>query len=84
MPSPLRVVQRLDALAGPFADVRLPGDRGAVHALTPTLNHFVLDRGDQVASDTEAFRLLRRRGRSRGEHVVDQGLRDEKREPRSD
>jgi uncharacterized protein YecE (DUF72 family) len=61
MPSPLSVVQRLNALAGPFAYVRLLGDREAVDALTPTLDHIALDRGDQVASDTEAIRLLSRR-----------------------
>jgi hypothetical protein len=32
-----------------------------VDALTPTLDHIVLDRGEQVADDAEAIRLLRRR-----------------------
>ncbi len=57
MPSPLSVVEKLDAVTGPFAYVRLLGDREAVDALTPKLDHIVIDRGDQVAADA---------GRSRG------------------
>jgi hypothetical protein len=37
MPTPHSVVERLDAVTGPFAYVRLLGDRAAVDALTPTL-----------------------------------------------
>jgi hypothetical protein len=39
---------------------RLPwlGDREAVDALTPKLDHIVIDRGDQVASDAEAIGAL--------------------------
>ena len=54
MPSPLSVVQRLDVVPGPLASVRLLGDREAVDALTPTLHHIVIDRGDQVAEDARA------------------------------
>jgi uncharacterized protein YecE (DUF72 family) len=61
MPSPLSVVERLDVVTGPFAYVRLLGDREAVDNLTPTLDHIVIDRGEQVADDAEAIRLLRRR-----------------------
>jgi hypothetical protein len=61
MPSPLSVVQRLDAVTGPFAYVRLLGDRETVDALTPTLDHIVIDRGEPVAADAEAIGLLRRR-----------------------
>jgi uncharacterized protein YecE (DUF72 family) len=61
MPSPLSLVQRLDVVTGPFAYVRLLGDRDAVDALTPTLDHVVIDRGDQVAEDAEAIRWLRGR-----------------------
>jgi uncharacterized protein YecE (DUF72 family) len=61
MPSPLSVVQRLDVVTGPFAYVRLLGDREAVDALTPTLDHIVIDRGEQVAADAEAIGLLRKR-----------------------
>jgi hypothetical protein len=58
MPSPLSGVQRLDAVTGPFAYVRLLGDREAVDALTWRLDHIVIDRGDQVAADAQAIRLL--------------------------
>jgi uncharacterized protein YecE (DUF72 family) len=61
MPSPLSVVQRLDTVTGPFAYLRLLGDREAVDALTPTLDHIVIDRGGQVADDAQAIRLLRQR-----------------------
>jgi hypothetical protein len=59
MPSPLSVVQRLDAVTGPFAYVRLLGDREAVDALTPTPDHVVIDRGGQVAAAAKAIWLLR-------------------------
>jgi uncharacterized protein YecE (DUF72 family) len=58
MPSPLSVVQRLDAVNGPFAYVRLLGDRPAFNALTPTLDHIAVDRGDQLKADAEAIKLL--------------------------
>jgi uncharacterized protein YecE (DUF72 family) len=61
MPSPLSLVRALDVVTGPFAYVRLLGDREAVDALTPTLDHVVIDRGAQVAEDAEAIRGLRGR-----------------------
>jgi hypothetical protein len=61
MPSPLIVAQRLDVVTGPFAYLRLLGDREAVDALTPTLDHIVIDRTGQVAADAEAIGLLRQR-----------------------
>jgi uncharacterized protein YecE (DUF72 family) len=61
MPSPLSLVQSLDVVTGPFAYVRLLGDREAVDALTPTLDHIVIDRGNQVESDAQAIRILRQR-----------------------
>ena len=59
MSPPLSVVQRLDVATGPFAYLRLLGDREAVDKLTPTLDHIVIDRGEQVAADAAAIRLLR-------------------------
>jgi uncharacterized protein YecE (DUF72 family) len=60
--SPLSVVERLDAVTGPFAYVRLLRDREAVDALTPTLDHIVIDRGgEQVADDARAIQVLRQR-----------------------
>jgi hypothetical protein len=38
--------------------VRLPGHREAVDALTPTLDHVVIDRGEQMTDDAEAIRQL--------------------------
>ncbi len=61
MPSPLNVVRRLDAVTGPFTYVRLLGGREAVDALTPTFDHIVIDRGEQVAADAQAIGLLRQR-----------------------
>ena len=61
MPTPLSVVERLDVVTGPFAYLRLLGDRAAVDALTPTLDHIVIDRGAQVAEDARAIRILRQR-----------------------
>jgi hypothetical protein len=61
MPSPLSVVERLDVVTGPFAYMRLLGDREAVDALTPTLDRIVIDRGEQVAEDARAIQVLRQR-----------------------
>jgi hypothetical protein len=59
MPSPLSVVGRLDAVTGPFGYLRLLGDHETVDAMTPTLDHVVIDRGGQVAADAQTTRLLR-------------------------
>ena len=61
MPSPLGLVEKLDVVTGRFTYVRLLGDREAVDALTPTLDHIVLDRSAEVAADAEAIRRLRER-----------------------
>ena len=63
MPSPLSVVQRpdLDVVTGSFAYVRPRGPRAAVDALTPTLDHIVIDRGPEVEMDTRAIQVLRQR-----------------------
>jgi uncharacterized protein YecE (DUF72 family) len=62
MPSPLYILQRLDAATGPFGDVRLLGDRNEVHRLTKKLDHIVDDRQDQLQADAEAIKLLAKRG----------------------
>ncbi len=61
MPSPLGLVENLDVVTGPFANVRLLGDREAVDELTPTLDHIVIDRSAEIAADAEAIRRLRER-----------------------
>jgi uncharacterized protein YecE (DUF72 family) len=61
MPSPLAVLRKVDPVTGPFAYVRLLGDRQAVDALTPTLDRVVIDRTAQLRDDAEAVRQLRER-----------------------
>ncbi|HZT82191.1 MAG TPA: hypothetical protein VFA26_18330 [Gemmataceae bacterium] len=41
--------------------VRLLGDREAIDARTPTLDHVVIDRDEQAVADTQAIGLLRQR-----------------------
>jgi len=61
MPSPLSLVQRLDVVTGPFAYIRLLGDRQAVDELTKTLDHIVIDRGPEVEMDARAIQVLQQR-----------------------
>jgi hypothetical protein len=61
MPSPLYVAQRFDAATGPFAYIRLLGDRKAVDELTSKPDHIVIDRQDQVQTAAEAIKLLAKR-----------------------
>jgi hypothetical protein len=61
MPSPLSVVERPDVVTGPFAYLRLLGDRAAVDARTKTLDHIVIDRGERVEEDAQAIGILRQR-----------------------
>jgi uncharacterized protein YecE (DUF72 family) len=58
MPAPRDVLGKVDAVTGPFAYVRLLGDRNAVDALTKTLDHIVIDRAEQVHGDAEAIQQL--------------------------
>jgi uncharacterized protein YecE (DUF72 family) len=58
MPAPRDVLGKVDAVTGPFAYVRLLGDRNAVDALTPTLDHIVIDRTEQLRADAEAIGQL--------------------------
>jgi uncharacterized protein YecE (DUF72 family) len=61
MPSPLSLVQKFDAVTGPFAYFRLLGDRAEVDKLTPTLDHTAIDRSDQIRADAQAIRQLSER-----------------------
>jgi hypothetical protein len=54
MPSPLSLVQKFDAVTGPFAYFRLLGDRAELDA--PTLDHSVIHRTDQIRADAQAIR----------------------------
>jgi uncharacterized protein YecE (DUF72 family) len=58
MPSPWNLVQKQDVVTGPFAYVRLLGDRQAVEAVTKTLDHTVIDRGPEIHDDAQAIRWL--------------------------
>ena len=63
MPSPFSLVQRADpdVVTGPFAYIWLLGDREAVDALTPTLDHIAIDRSAEVEADARAIQVLRQR-----------------------
>jgi uncharacterized protein YecE (DUF72 family) len=60
-PQPLRLVKELDTVTGPFAYLRLLGDRAEVDKLTETLDHTVIDRSDQILADAEVIELLSKR-----------------------
>src|SRR5262245_11430472 len=61
MPPPLAVVGQLDAVTGPFAYLRLLGDRDEVDRRTPSLDRVVVDRSEQILRDAEVIRLLSER-----------------------
>jgi uncharacterized protein YecE (DUF72 family) len=58
VPPPLFLVKKFDVATGPFAYLRLLGDREEVDRLTPTLDHTVINRSEQITADAEAIRLL--------------------------
>ncbi|HEV3261131.1 MAG TPA: DUF72 domain-containing protein [Gemmataceae bacterium] len=61
MPSPLGTVKTLDTVTGPFAYVRLLGDRATVERQTKVFDHIVVDRSGQLRDDAQAIRLLSER-----------------------
>jgi uncharacterized protein YecE (DUF72 family) len=61
VPPPESLLKKLDAATGPFGYVRLLGDRAAVEKLTPTLDHTVVDRSEQIHSSARAIKLLAER-----------------------
>ena len=61
MPSPWYLVNKTDVITGPFAYVRLLGDREEVDKLTPTLDHIVIDRTDQIQANAQAIKKLSER-----------------------
>jgi uncharacterized protein YecE (DUF72 family) len=58
MPTPLTLAESFDVATGPFCYIRLLGDRAEVDRLTKTLDHVVVDRSAEIASDAKAIRLL--------------------------
>jgi len=61
MPTPWYLVNKMDVITGPFAYIRLLGDREAVDNLTPTLDHIVIDRTDQIQANAQAIKKLSER-----------------------
>jgi hypothetical protein len=61
MLAPLDVVHRHDVVTGPFAYVRLLGDRATADAATETLDCVVIDRSGQIGADALAIRELAER-----------------------
>src|SRR5205807_1234000 len=61
VPSPLSLMSKLDVITGPFAYVRLLGDRAAVDKLTQSLDHTVIDRTEQIKTDAQAILKLSER-----------------------
>jgi uncharacterized protein YecE (DUF72 family) len=50
-PPPLKFLESMDTVTGPFGYIRLLGDRKAVDELTSTLDHTVIDRTEQIEAD---------------------------------
>jgi uncharacterized protein YecE (DUF72 family) len=61
VPSPWYLVNKTDVVTGPFAYIRLLGDREEVDKLTPTLDHIVIDRSDQILANARAIASLKGR-----------------------
>jgi uncharacterized protein YecE (DUF72 family) len=61
VPSPWYLVNKTDVVTGPFAYIRLLGDREEVDKLTPTLDHIVIDRSDQILANARAIANLKGR-----------------------
>jgi uncharacterized protein YecE (DUF72 family) len=58
MPTPLTLAEKFDVATGPFAYIRLLGDRQLVDSRTKTLDHVVVDRSAEIANDANAIRSL--------------------------
>jgi uncharacterized protein YecE (DUF72 family) len=58
VPSPLSLVKKFDVVTGPFAYLRLLGDRAEVDKRTETLDHTVIDRSEQLDADAQVMKLL--------------------------
>jgi uncharacterized protein YecE (DUF72 family) len=61
MPRPAQVVTQVDAVTGPFAFVRLLGDREAIERVTTKWDRIVLDKSAELAETAEVIRTLARR-----------------------
>ena len=55
MPRPAEVAERVDPITGPFAVVRLLGDRDAIEKITTTWEQVVIDRADDLQATAEVI-----------------------------
>lgn len=58
MPSLTQMLERGDAVTGPFSYVRLLGDRDGIEKITTTWNKTVIDRTEEIQRVAEALRTL--------------------------
>jgi len=58
MPTPGDVMKKLDVFTGPFAYLRLLGDRDAIEKITTTWNKVVVDRTDELKRVAQALTEL--------------------------
>jgi uncharacterized protein YecE (DUF72 family) len=56
--APFEGGRKIDVVTGPFAYIRLLGDREVVDSRTKTLDRIVVDRSAENESDAKAMRLL--------------------------
>ena len=61
MPSPAEVIERFDVVTGPFAYVRLLGDRQGIEAITTTWNKIVVDKSDELRRTAAAIQRVAQR-----------------------
>jgi uncharacterized protein YecE (DUF72 family) len=61
MPTPRQVCERVDPLTGPFALVRLVGDREAIEKITTTFDRVVVDRSSHLAEAASVVEELARK-----------------------
>lgn len=61
MPTPAEVVDRLDAITGPFGYVRLIGDREGIEKVTTRWDRTVLDRSTQLAETALVIKRMAQR-----------------------
>ena len=58
MPAPAELIERFDVVTGPFAYVRLLGDRQGIEAITTTWNKIVIDKTDELRRTAAAIQRL--------------------------
>ncbi len=61
MPTPARVAERIDPVTGPFAFVRLIGDRESIEKITTTWDKIVVDRSAELTESARMIAALARR-----------------------